>query len=391
VAASSEHRGARWTWARLGRIALLTLLGLASVDHLLRARERSLDLELWSGQLRNAAGPGIADTSRLALLEAPEERRRGAVVLVGSSVTFGPGVDPTDTIGARLAARLARDGHPWPVANLAQPGGGPRTSVPIAAAFGTRPVRLLLVELLVTSFAEHEPTLEAPFPIDEVALLEAASPAQRPLLAAAGVDIPPARRVEAWISDAARSHWRFYRLRGSLWWDREFTPTYLVWSLRRELASAGFLPKRFRGQTTNVGKLPWRRAYTGGQRPGPNQRLQIPNDRIAEDVYALLRLTQELADRENVPVLFYEIPLNLTFEREFSLTTEDDLTHLAELRRALLARMRANAMQVLEAPSVPDDAFLDKAHLTPLGAQQVADHLADSLEQVFPNAPAGAG
>jgi len=267
------------------------------------------------------------------------------------------------------------------VFNLAQPGGNPRTSVPIAAAFGTYPVSLLLVEVFVPTLAEHEGNTLPPLSSDELALLEAASAPQNEILAQAHMVQRWNERIETALATAVRKAWRLYRLRGSLWWDPEFTPTYLVWSLRREVAEAGFLPRRFHGQTTNVGRLPWRKAYVGAERSGQNQRIHLPSERISDSDYGELRLTAELAHEVGVPVIFFEVPVNLAFQRAFNLMDEEDFAHLDQLRRSLVARTAEDGLEFLPAPALPEDAFLDRAHLAPLGAQILAKHLSDSVLQ----------
>jgi hypothetical protein len=353
------------------------------IDSMLLSRERRIESEAWSGELKNAPGPGIADATRFMLLEAAPARRHGAVAVVGSSITYGPNLALDQTLPAQLAKSLSTAGSPTPVVNLAQPGGSPSTSVPIAAAFGTHPISLLLVEVFVPTYGEHDAE-QNDVPVralssDEIALFEAASPAQSKTLEEAGIAPSWAERIETILATTMRKHWRLYRLRGSLWWDPEFTPTYLVWSLRREMATAGFLPKRFHGQTTNVGRLPWRKAYVEGQRPGQNQRTHVPSERISESDYGELRLTAALAQAAGVPILFFEVPVNLSFQRAFNLMDESDLAHLDALRSALIERLAHDGLEFLPAPALPDDAFLDRAHLTPLGAQILAQHLGDSV------------
>jgi hypothetical protein len=355
------------------------LIVLAAVDLALRSREHGLEEKLWTGQLKNAAGPAIADTTRWAMLEADPEQRRRAIGVVGSSVSFGPNLADDEPIAARVAAGLVQRGRTRPVVNFAQPGGNPTTPIPIAAAAGTRPLGLLAAELLVPSYAELERPPLPGFGTDEVALIRAGTPTQRERLAAAGFGPRAAAVADAALTGAMRRGWRFYRLRGSLWWDREFTPNYLVWSVRREVAVAGFLPKRFHGQTTNVGKLAWREAYTGGQRPSPSQRIDVPTGRISEPDYASLLLARDLARDAGLPLVFFEVPQNLPFQREFTLMDEAAIDRLLALRTALLARMRADGMEVIEAPEVPDAGFLDRAHMTPIGCAIVGDHLAEAL------------
>jgi len=373
--------GSAWTWSRLARLAGLMLLMFAVADLALAPLERRMEEEAWSGQLQNAPGLGIADATRFMLLGTSALRRETAVAVVGSSVTFGPGLAPGETLPAQLASWLAAAGHPRPVFNCAQPGGDPRTAVPVAAALGTHPVSLLLVEVLLPYYAEHKPAPVPPLSSDDIVLLEAASPAQREILARAGIHPTASERIEAAMGSQVRSTWRLYRLRGSVWWDPAFTPTYLIWSLRRELATSGLLPKRFHGQSTNVGRLPWREAYVGDQRPGVNQRFDFPSDRLSSDDYSELRLTAELARSAGVPVVFFELPLNLAFQRAFHLMSEDDYAHLDQLRSSLAERMEREGLDMIPAPTLPDDGFLDRAHLTPLGARILAKHLGEAVLQ----------
>jgi len=378
-----EVSGSRptWSWGRLARIGVLVALGLALIDGLLVSRERRVESEAWSGELKNAPGPAIADATRFMLLESSAAKRQSAVAVVGSSITFGPDLAPDETLTAQLAQSLSRTGVSRPVFNLAQPGGNPRTSVPIAAAFGTHPVSLLLVEVFVPAFGDHEGAPLPPLSSDELALIEVASPRQTELLRQAGLLPRWSERVETGLVTAVRKRWRLYRLRGSLWWDPEFTPPYLVWSVRRAVAEAGFLPKRFHGQTTNVGRLPWRKAYVGGERPGENQRIHLLSERISEPDYGELRLTAELAREAGVPLVFFEVPVNLAFQRAFNLMDEKDFARLDQLRNLLIDRMAADGLDFLPAPELPEDAFLDRAHLTPLGAQILAQHIGDSIRQ----------
>jgi hypothetical protein len=357
----------------------LTIVFLLLLDVTLARHESRLEDEAWLGELRNAPGPAIADATRFMLLDTPPERRERAIAMVGSSVTFGPRLAPDETISAQLARWLAEKSPTRPVFNLAQPGGNPHTPIPVAAAFGTHPVSLLLVELLVPSYAEHE---AAPLPAlstDEIAMLGEASPMQVQILRRCGASPSASERIETALTSVVRRASRLYRLRGSLWWDSDFTPTYLVWSLRREISEAGFLPKRFQGQSTNVGRLPWRKAYVGGQRPGANQGFDLPTAALSEPNYAELRCTAELARAAGVPVIFFELPLNLEFQRTFNLMQDQDFTHLNQVRRSLIERMLSDGLDFLPAPELPEDGFLDKAHLTPLGARILAQHLGEAV------------
>jgi hypothetical protein len=360
------------------------VLGLALVDVGLAPLEHRIEAEAWSGQFKNAPGMAIADATRFMLLETPAEQSRLAVAVVGSSVTWGPDLALDETVPAQLAAWLAAAGQPRPVFNFAQPGGIPSTSVPVASALGSHPVSLLLVEVLVPYYAKRDEVgSEPPFSSDDVALLEAASPTQMEILQRAGLGPTPSELVETALASSVRRAWRLYRLRGSLWWDSAFTPTYLVWSLRREVAAAGFLPKRFQGQTTNIGRLPWRKAYVGEQRPGPNQRFDFPTGQLSEPEYAELRLTAELSHAAGVPVVFFELPLNLAFQQAFHLMSDDDFARLDQVRSLLVERMAHDGLDFLPAPAIPDDGFLDKAHLTPLGARILAQHIGQSVMQHF--------
>jgi hypothetical protein len=68
--------------------------------------------------------------------------------------------------------------------------------------------------------------------------------------------------------------------------------------------------------------------------------------------------------------------------------SEEDIARLRAFRETLLARMRADGMEVLDAPELPDDGYLDRAHLTPLGAHVMGRHLAAFLSTRLP--PLGA-
>jgi hypothetical protein len=370
-----------WTWDRLGRITVFAALILALADVALAPVERGVEARAWSGALQNAPGPEIADATRFMLLETDAARRKTAIAVVGSSITFGANLAADETLPAQLAAWLTAAGQGRPVFNCAQAGGGSRTSVPVAAAFGTHPVSLLMVEVQLPNYIEHERVPLPSLSSDEIALVEAASPAQAEILWREGPRPPQSEFLETALASQVRRAWRLYRLRGSLWWDPFFTPPYLVWSIRRELAESGFLPKRFQGQSTNVGRLPWRKAYVNGQLPGPNQRLSLPSARLSEPEYADLRLTAELARAAGVPVVFFEVPLNLAFQRAFNLMGEEDFLHLEQARSAFVAQMMRDGLEFLPAPTLPDDGFLDRAHLTSLGAQILAQNLGESVLQ----------
>jgi hypothetical protein len=367
-----------WTWARIVRIALLVLIGLGLLDFALRPVEERLLAHAGDGQLRNIEGQALADACLRMLRDEPT-RTRDAVVFVGASVTYGSNVLDAETLPAAVGRRLASVGVDAPVYNCAQPGGRPETAIPIAASLATGPAALLMVELMVPSYAARE-TVPAPaWGAEEIALLEGASDKGRLLLDEAALLPRPAARADALLAAAVRSVWRLYRIRGRLWIDDTRTPNYLVWTLRRTAAVHGLLPRQFHGQTTNVGRLPWREAYVGGNRPSGVQRFRVPEDAIHEAGYAQLLRTAELARQAGVPVLFYEVPLNLEFQRSFELMDEDELARLASIRRQLFARLRADGLDVLEAPELSDDAYLDKAHLTPVGADRLGAHVASGV------------
>lgn len=369
--------GDAWSWWRIARIAGLGLALLAGVDLALIPLERDVDARAERGALRNTRGIGNSDASRRMLLDTDPDTLRRSLVFVGSSVTYGSGVDADQAFTAIVAQQLAE--RRIPVFNTSQSGGLPRTPIPVAAALGTRPARLLLVEVLVPAYAERSQNPEPAFSTDQVAMLMACSPAGCPLVAEAGFAPDFAERVEARLAGIGRRLWRAYRIRGRLWIDDDFMPNLLFWSLRRWAAELRWLPKRFQGQTTNVGKLPWREAY-GTRRPGSNQRLRVPTGRVAERYVAPLLWTQRLADVAGVPAVFYEVPVNLEFQRHFGLMDEAAIARLAAVREQLFARMRGAGLALVEAPELPDDVFLDKAHLTPRGHRLMARHLLPAIQ-----------
>ena len=378
----------RWTWSRLARLAALTALTLALVDALLAPVERRLAARLLDGALRNAPGIAAADGSRRMMFETPAPARREAVGFAGSSITYGAGVSAAETVPACVAALLRATGDRRPVFNLSQAGGGPRDVVPVATAMGTRPLRLLMVELQPHNFVRAQPYPPDEIGDDELPLLLVGNDAQRRLLAESGVRVSLPRRVEGSLGALANDAWRAYRIRGSLWIDDQFPPMHLAWTLRRAAAAAGVLPRRFQGQSTNVGKLPWRAAYVRGQVPSAVQRLIITDTAVHEEAYRSLVLLGRLARAAGVPLVFYEAPLNLAFQREFHFMSEEGIARLLAFRETLVARMRADGLEVLDAPTLPDDGYLDRAHLTPLGARLMARHLARFLATRLP--PLGA-
>ena len=64
--------------------------------------------------------------------------------------------------------------------------------------------------------------------------------------------------------------------------------------------------------------------------------------------------------------------------------SEEDIARLLAFRETMLGRMRADGMEVLDAPNLPDDGYLDRAHLTPLGASAMGRHLAGYLAHRLP-------
>ena len=365
----------RFPARRLIRIACLALAGLAGLDCALAPLERSMRAGMDAGLFRNTEGQAIADAC-LAMLRSDAELRRSAVVLTGSSVSFGSNVPADEALPAALARALAEQGAEAPVFNCAQPGGRPETPIPLAAASGALPPGLLMVEILVPSYARRDAVSAPAWGPEEIVMLTDATASARSTLVEGGWWPTAAQRIEARAAAFVRSHWRAYRVRGRLWIDDSLLPSQVVWTVRREAAAAGWLPKRFQGQTTNIDRLPWRKAYVGGQKPSPSQRFRVPEVAVMERAYESLRVTQRLADEAGVPVLFFEVPLNLDFQRAFDLMDEPALARLASLRELLFERMRRDGMHLVEAPELPDDGYLDKAHLTALGAEQLGRHLA---------------
>jgi hypothetical protein len=383
-----------WTWGRLLRIAGFALALLAALDLALIGTERRIAQAAARGALRNTEGRSIVDACLQMLRALPEKREGEVIVVVGASVSFGSNLDPSEALPARLAEHWRRSAPARTVLNCAQPGASTDSSLPVAAAFGTRPVSLLLVEVMVPVFAERQKKAPAPpWSEEEIALLEMATPPQRAVLEEAGRWPPLPDRVEAGLAELVRSNWRLFRHRGPLWIDDRLIPDQLIWTLRREIAAAGFLPRRFHGQTTNVGKLPWRQAYVAGQRPSGAQRFIVPVAEVAEREYASLLRVHRLAELAGVPVAYYEIPLNIAFQREFALMDEAEIHRLESLREKLRERMRADGLVWIDAPALHDDDFLDRAHLTADGSRALAAHLARQVEawQGSPRETAGAG
>jgi hypothetical protein len=368
-----------WTWSRLLRIAGLTLAMLVALDLALGGFEERMTRDAQAGRLRNTEARASADAC-LTMLRGQSALDGPEVVMVGASVTFGSNIDRDEALPAQLAALWREQGLARSVIGCAQPGGNNETPIPVAAAFGTRPVSLLMMELMVPTFAERGKKGRAPRSEEEVALLAMANSEQRAALTATDRWPRFPARIEAWFADVLRSHWRLYRYRGPLWIDEGMVPDKLVWTVRRWAARAGLLPKRFHGQTTNIGKLPWREAYVGAQRPSGAQRFVVPEARVSEREYQALLELRAIAGMAGVPVVFYELPLNLPFQRAFELMDEAELARLVALRTLLFERMRGDGLDTIEAPSLPEDAYLDKAHLTPSGARRLAEHLADALE-----------
>ncbi len=374
----------RWTWPRLARVAAAALATLVAVDLALAPLERRLDARMADGALRNAPGIAAADGSRRMMLDAPDGVRRGAVGIAGSSISYGAGVADHEAVPAQTAALLRRAGDRRAVFNLSQAGGGPRDVIPVAAALGTHPLRMLMVELQPANFVRGGNYVPDEVGQDELPLLLAANDEQRALLARDDMLPGFSRRVEDAIATAATRLWRAYRVRGHLWVDDQFQPMHVAWTLRRVAASAGLLPSRFRGQSTNVGKLPWRLAYRGQQVPSALQRMAIASTEVSDVAYRPLLLLARLARAARVPLVFYESPLNYPFQREFRMMSEEEIARLAVARARLFERMRGDGMVVLDAPVMPEEGYLDRAHLTPLGARVVADHLARYLLTAAP-------
>ena len=374
----------RWTWSRLARLVVLTALTLALVDAGLAPVERRLEARVLDGALRNAPGIAAADGSRRMMFDTPAALRREAVGLAGSSITYGAGVADDETVPANVAALLRQSGDRRPVFNLSQAGGGPRDVLPVATALGTHPLRLLLVEIQPHNFVRGQPYPPDEIGEDELPLLLVGNAAQQRLLDAAHVTPSVPRRVEGFLGGLANRFWRAYRIRGHLWIDDQFQPMHVAWTLRRGAAAVGILPRRFQGQSTNVGKLPWRAAYRNGQAPSAIQRLTITDTQVNEEAYRSLVLLASLARAAGVPLVFYESPVNLAFQREFHFMSEEDIARLLAFRETLVGRMRADGLEVLDAPVLPDDGYLDRAHLTPLGASVMGRHLAGYLARRLP-------
>ncbi|MDB4932045.1 MAG: hypothetical protein JWM10_4529 [Myxococcaceae bacterium] len=366
----------RWTWPRLLRLAALTALTLAAVDALLAPVERRLEARLLDGALRNAPGIAAADGSRRVIFDAPESARREAVGFAGSSISYGAGVADDETLPAGVAAVMRAAGDQRPVFNLSQAGGGPRDAIPVATAMGTHPLRLLMVEFQAQNFQRGQPYPPDEIGEDELPLLLAGNAAQGRMLAEAGMAPSFQRRVEGTLGAFANRAWRVYRIRGHLWIDDQFPPINVAWTVRRGAAALGVLPKRFQGQSTNIGRLPWRRAYRDGQVPSAVQRVTVLSDDVSEEAYRALTLLVRLARAADVPLVFYEAPLNVAFQREFHFMSEGDIARLQAFRATLVGRMRRDGMEVLDAPELPDEAYLDRAHLTPMGGAAMGRHLA---------------
>lgn len=375
-----ELAGARWSWARLVRVALLAVAIVAGIDWALSGTEEALTRAAADGALRNRDGRASADACERVLFELPPDQVAKAVVFAGSSVTYGSNLNGSEALPAQLARAWRRDGDRRPVFNCAQEGGRPASAVAVAAALASHPVALVLMELMVPSYVGRGQAPAPPWSEGEIALLQGVGSAGRERLETAGLWPGWPERVEAWLTRFVRDHWRLYRIRGSLWIDDHMAPEQLAWTVRRAAARAGILPKRFHGQTTNVGKLPWREAYVGGQRPSLVQRIRVPTARVSEPDYEALLLVRDLLAEARVPVLFYEIPINLAFQREFSLMSEAEIERFEAVRTLLLERMARDGLPFLAAPAMPDEGFLDKAHLTPAGASRLAAHLRGPAE-----------
>jgi hypothetical protein len=369
-----------WTWGRLLRIGVVAFGLLALLDVALLGEEQRIVRDGRAGLVRNADGRNMMEACLRTLHEGGGP---GTVVMVGASVTFGANLDPIEALPAQLSARLAERNPSYSVVNCAVPGGNSRSPLPVTTAFSRNPAALLLIEVMVPVFAARDTGPLPPWSDQEVALLELASPVQRAWLEQGGHWPSLRDRIEAQLTERVRAYWRLYRLRGPLWIDEELMPSQLVWTLRREVATAGFLPKRFHGQTTNVGRLPWREAYTGGQRPAGSQRIHAPVVALSQrDLSGLLLVARSSAEA-GVPVALYEIPLNLPFQREFGLMSDEEIARLARVRAMLRERIAREGLPWIDAPVLPDEAFLDRAHLTPQGSRAFAARLAPAVEEVL--------
>ena len=381
--ASQAGAVAPWTWGRLARIAGMAAVVLLVADATLREKEEELSGAASVGALRNRDGAASADACERMLLERPRDQVAQAVVFAGSSVTYGSNLSAAEALPAQLAGLWRAEGIHRPVFNCAQEGGRPESALAVAAALGSHPAALLLMEVMVPVYADRPQRPPPPWSEGEIGLLQAAMPGGRARLEAAGLWPSWPARIESLLTRLVRAHWRLYRIRGSLWIDEDMAPDQLAWTVRRAAAAAEVLPKRFHGQTTNVGKLPWREAYVGGQRPSLVQHFRVPAARISEPDYAALRVLRDLGVEAKVPVLFYEIPINLPFQREFALMSEEEIERLAYVRTLLLERMAKDGLPILVAPLMPDEGFLDKAHLTPEGAARLARHLSGPVEALL--------
>ncbi len=377
---------ARWTWARLARVAALTLCALAAVDLAVARVERRDEAHLTDGELRNSPGIATADATRRMLFRAPAALRRRAVAVAGSSMSYGAGVPVGLSPVAFFARALRSRGDRRPVFNFAQHGGATRAAVPVVAATATRPVALLLVEFAPHNFAEGKPPYVVQLGDDEVPLVREANAAQREVLQREGYGLSFSRRLEADLASVAFDAWRVYRVRGRLWVDEEFQPMLAVWSARRAAARVGLLPARFQGGTTNVQMVPWRRLFAT-RAPGAVHRLHLPSGRMSEDEYRLIALITRLASASAQRVVFFESPFNLAFQRHFGLMDEQQVAWWTSIRAQMLARMRADGHEVIEAPEVPEDGYMDQVHLTPLGARVYGEHLAAALAPALERAP----
>lgn len=363
---------------RLVRVAVLTLCAMAFLDLALARVERREVEHLTDGTLRNSPGIASADASRRMLLQTPMALRSRAVAVAGSSMSYGAGVPGSMSPVAFMARSLRARGDHRAVFNLSQHGGGTRAAVPVVAAMGAHRVGVLLVEFHAHNFVEGKPAYVVQLGGDEVPLVREANPVQRELLDAAGYGLSVTSEIEADLAAGVFELWRAYRVRGRLWVDQEFQPMYAVWSARRLAAEAGVLPARFQGETTNVRMLPWREFYAH-RAPGAVHGLHLASGRVSAREYSLVRLIAGLARAAGQRVVFFEGPVNLEFERFFRLMNEEQLGRWHAVRAEMLAKMRADVLDVIEAPPMPDDGFMDQVHLTPRGARVYGEYLAEAL------------
>ncbi len=372
--------GRGWTWARLTRVGAVALAVLVAVDVGLASRDDPGALA--RGTVRNAPGYMMADVSARIFAELDATTLKNAVGLVGSSITHGAGLPADLAPPAQLGRLLAPQGRA--VLPLAQPGGTLTTAVAPCAAAAAHPFHTLLVEL------QPQHLTIAPIGLQNLAteehhLLTDASPAQRTLLETAGLWPSTDQRLEAAAVDTLARHWRFYRLRGALWVDDQFTPAQILWTGRKAAAAHGLLPASLRGETTNVGRVPWRQAVAEGWSPGANQLVTFPTTQLHPAALERVDLVMALGKQAGVRVVFFEAPMNLAFLRHFRMLDAQNQATWETLRAAVARAMATRGHAYLPAPTLDDNAFLDRAHLTEAGATALAAHLLAGMDTVAPS------